>query len=145
MKLYEILVPTMYGDTVKPIRLKHHKNWDKKVQKLTGGLTIFPPGKGIWVDKSIVYAERVIPVRILCDQDTMMEIIEMTIEHYRQKCVMYYMLSDECKIVWAKPKPPTMKEIMAHRCNHGYTMPSACPTCIDAGMTVEFEKEDEYE
>ncbi len=96
----------MYGDTVKPIRLKHHKNWDIKVQKLTGGLTIFPPGKGIWVDKAIVYAERVIPVRIMCEEAVMVELVQMTIEHYRQKCVMYYVLSDECHIVYPRQDPP---------------------------------------
>lgn len=145
MKLYEILVPTMYGDTLKPIRTKHHRVWDVKVQKLTGGLTIFPPGKGIWVDKAIVYAERVIPVRIMCEHETMMDIVYMTIEHYRQKCVMYYVLSDGCNIVYPKPRPPTSKEILAHRCRHGYTQPGACPSCINAGMTVESEPEDDYE
>jgi hypothetical protein len=28
--LYEILVPTLYGDTQIPIGVKHHKRWDKK-------------------------------------------------------------------------------------------------------------------
>ena len=32
--LYEVLVPTMFGfPKVKPISTKHHKNWDKEVQK----------------------------------------------------------------------------------------------------------------
>ena len=46
MKLYEILVPTKYGDNEKPIRTKHHKEWDKYVRKISGGLTILTPGKG---------------------------------------------------------------------------------------------------
>jgi hypothetical protein len=47
--LYEILVPTQYGyPKTTPIRTKHHKEWDKRVQKITGGLTILSPGKGKW-------------------------------------------------------------------------------------------------
>ncbi len=101
MKLYEILVPTMYGDTIKPIRTKHHKNWDAKVQKLTGGLTIFTPGKGVWEHEGETFLERVIPVRIMCADDIMAQIVQITIDHYRQKAVMYYVLSDECHIVYA--------------------------------------------
>lgn len=46
--IWEILVPTMMNE--KPVRTKHHKEWDKLVKKITGGLTIAPPGKGYWVD-----------------------------------------------------------------------------------------------
>ncbi len=126
MKLYEILVPTMYGDTIKPIRTKHHKNWDEKVQKLTGGLTIFPPGKGIWVDKSVVYAEKVIPVRILCEEHVMLKVVNMTIEHYRQKCVMYYCLSAEAQIVWAPVDEP---DSAWPSCRHGYANYKDCNSC----------------
>ncbi len=99
MKLYEILVPTMYGDTIKPIRTKHHKKWDERVKKLSGGLTILTPGKGIWVHEGVDYSERVIPVRIMCEEDVMKKIVEITLQHYRQKAVMYYVLSTECYIV----------------------------------------------
>lgn len=99
MKLYEILVPTIYGDTMKPIRTKHHKNWDKRVKKLSGGLTILTPGKGVWVHEGIDYTERVIPVRIMCDELTMQDIVEITLQHYRQRAVMFYVLSNECHVV----------------------------------------------
>ena len=99
MKLYEILVPTIYGDTIKPIRTKHHKNWDKGVQKLSGGLTILTPGKGIWIHEGKEYLERVIPVRIMCEAKVMDKIVMFTLKHYRQKAVMYYVLSEECYII----------------------------------------------
>jgi hypothetical protein len=102
MKLYEILVPTRYGDTEKPIRTKHHKNWDKWIKKQTGGLTIMTPGKGVWVHEGKDYLEKVIPVRVFCDEKTVEKLVEFTIKHYRQKAVMYYMISDDCKIVYAK-------------------------------------------
>lgn len=101
-KLYEILVPTIYGDTLKPIRTKHHKNWDIVVKKLSGGLTILTPGKGVWVYEGETYSERVIPVRIMCTDDTMKKVVDFTLKHYRQKAVMYYVLSTECFIVHNK-------------------------------------------
>ena len=62
--LYEILVPTMFGyPKVTPICTRHHKNWDKEVIKITGGMTLMKPAEGRWVDKGELYPERVIPVR----------------------------------------------------------------------------------
>jgi hypothetical protein len=101
MKLYEILVPTIYGDTIKPIRTKHHKNWDKLIQKLSGGLTILSPGRGVWIHNGTEYIEKVIPVRIHCSEAIMQKIVQITLRHYRQKAVMYYVLSTECYTVYA--------------------------------------------
>jgi hypothetical protein len=101
MQLYEILVPTIYGDTEKPIRTRHHKQWDKWVKSQTGGLTIMTPSKGIWVHNGKEYAERSIPVRIFCEHATMWNIVQFTIKHYRQKAVMFYLLSNQCHIVKA--------------------------------------------
>lgn len=101
MKLYEILVPTKYGDTNRPIRTKHHKNWDMVVRKLAGGLTILSPAKGQWVYQHDVYEERVIPVRIMCDPIAIREIVRFTLSHYRQISVMWYVVSEECEITYS--------------------------------------------
>lgn len=98
-KLYEILVPTRYGDTLKPIRTKHHKNWDNRVKNLSGGLTILSPGNGVWMYNGAEFRERVIPVRIFCSERIMKQIVKITLEHYRQLAVMYYVVSNECYIV----------------------------------------------
>lgn len=103
-KLYEILVPTIYGDTEKPIRTKHHKNWDKRVVALSGGLTILSPGKGTWVHQGDWYVERVIPVRIMCTEEVMKKVVDITLEHYRQKAVMWYVITDECHMTYAPHK-----------------------------------------
>jgi hypothetical protein len=103
-KLYEVLVPTIYGDTKKPIRTRHHKNWDAFVRKISGGLTLLVPGKGQWVFENELYEERVIPVRILCAEKQIKEIVQFTLEHYRQIAVMYYVVSNDCYIVY-KNKP----------------------------------------
>lgn len=97
-KLYCILVPTKYGDTLKPIRTKHHKEWDKRIIKITKGLTILEPGKGKWVFNNIDYNEKVIPVLVMCDESFIEKLIDITIKHYRQKAVMWYVVSNEVNI-----------------------------------------------
>ena len=115
--LYEVLVPTIYGYPKQtPIRTKHHKNWDAFVQSVTGGLTILSPASGRWLNKGIEYPEKVIPVRIMCEEtifddaeeratirDTSQidKIIKFTLSHYRQKAVMYYKITNEVFIVTA--------------------------------------------
>jgi hypothetical protein len=103
--LYEILVPTIYGDTLKPIRTRHHKKWDERVQDITGGMTILAAARGKWICDGIEYPEKVIPVRIMCNEAQMKRIVQITLEHYRQKAVMYYVLSSQVFIVNAPEKP----------------------------------------
>jgi hypothetical protein len=97
-KLFEILVPTIYGDTIKPIKTRHHKNWDKFVRNISAGLTILTPAKGQWVFKNELFEERVIPVRIFCTEEEMKKIVAFSFLHYRQKAIMYYVISSECRI-----------------------------------------------
>lgn len=106
MKLFQIMVPTLYGDTEKPIRKKHHQSWDKVVRSITGGLTICSVAKGQWVDKkeNKLWQERVIPVQIACTPKQMGKIVEFSLSHYRQKAIMYAMLSDQVFIVDNAPR-----------------------------------------
>lgn len=95
MNLWEILVPTQFEDTRKPVSKRHHKEWDKYVRKLAGGLTILRPAKGQWVYQGKVYEDRVIPVRVACDERIMEKVALFTKNHYRQIQVMYYKISNE--------------------------------------------------
>ena len=99
MELWEILVPTRYGTTEKFIRTRHHKEWDKKVRKISGGLTILPVAKGQWLYNHTLVEERVIPVRIACSESQIDAIIKFTLKHYRQEAVMAYRLSSFVKLV----------------------------------------------
>lgn len=105
MNLYEVLVPTQYGDTLKPISTRHHKNWDKVIRKIAGGLTILSPARGQWIhvvnDGEQLIEERVIPVRIACDPAQIEKIVAFTLTHYRQNSVMYYLLTNEAYITFA--------------------------------------------
>lgn len=91
--LWEILVPTMMND--KPVRTKHHKEWDKLVNKISKGLTIGKPEKGYWIsyDNQTV-EERVIPVKIVCTKSEIEQIADITAKHYKQDAVMFYMLTE---------------------------------------------------
>lgn len=92
-RMWEILVPTQRNDG-RPIRTRFHRVWDEKVKDITGGLTITPPVKGVWVSKSgDEYRERMIPVRILATDDQMERIVDLTKDYYEQLAVLAYAIS----------------------------------------------------
>ena len=105
IQLWEILVPTLIdrsevgGLNTKPINLRFHKVWDSKVREISGGLTIMRPAKGQWVENGKVHSERMIPVRIACTKQQILEIAEMTKVYYNQIAVMVYKISEEVHFV----------------------------------------------
>ncbi len=93
--LWEILVPTQFN-TGKPIRTRYHRVWDAKVRAIANGLTILRPAKGQWISPTgKLYEERMIPVRIACTQEQMDQIADMTAKYYKQKAIMFYLISDK--------------------------------------------------
>jgi hypothetical protein len=91
--LYEILVPATLDD--KEIEVQYHRLWDKKVNKITGGLTIHKSTKGYWTSpEGDLFVEKMIPVRIMCTAEQIKRIADITAEHYKQKAVMFYRISD---------------------------------------------------
>lgn len=101
MKLFELLVPTLMGDTNKKIKKKHHQKWDEFVRAISNGLTILKPALGQWVEpeSNLLFREWMIPVRIACSSKQIKEIARFTIKHYKQKAVMYYQISNNVKIM----------------------------------------------
>lgn len=98
-KLWEILVPTVRNDG-RPFRLRYHRVWDERVKTIAGGLTVVTPVRGTWVSPtSEVFKERMIPVRIMCTRDEIMEIARMSKIYYEQEAIMVYKVSDEVFIV----------------------------------------------
>jgi hypothetical protein len=97
--LWEILVPTNWNDG-KPVRTRHHKEWDKVVRKFAGGMTIFTPVKGSWIDPitNDLFKDRLIPVRIACTENQIKQIAKFTIKHYRQLAVFVYVVSTKVLI-----------------------------------------------
>jgi hypothetical protein len=101
--LWEILVPTERpshhpGDYY---RTRYHRVWDEKVREITGGLTIMTPARGQWVSPSgELFAERMIPVRIVATREEIDRVINMTLAYYDQEAVLCYKLSDEVLLVY---------------------------------------------
>ena len=95
--MWEIMVPCQYNDG-KPVRTRHHRNWDAKVRRITGGLTVMKPAKGQWVHEGELYEERMIPVRIACTEAQIREIMMITARHYHQIAVMASLVSEKTLI-----------------------------------------------
>lgn len=95
MEMWEILVPTITNEG-KPIKTKFHKVWDMKVYSITNGLTILTPTKGKWVSPTgTLFSERMIPVRIACTAEQIIQIIDMTKVYYNQIAIMAYKISEQ--------------------------------------------------
>ena len=93
--LWEILVPTVHRKTGKPVRTRYHRVWDTKIREISSGLTIMPVAKGHWVSlDNELFVERMIPVRIMCNEQQIQEISDFTAKYYDQLAVMYYKVSD---------------------------------------------------
>ena len=105
---------------MKPIRTRHHKEWDKYIQSITGGLTILSSAQGKWTHEGVEYPEKVIPVRVMVeerrlvgsfeewgsqveefDKSQINKIVQFTLLHYRQKAVMFYVVSNQVQVVYA--------------------------------------------
>ena len=97
-KMFEILVPTV-RNCGKPFRTRYHRVWDEKVRKISGGLTIFQPVKGQWISNGILFNERMIPVRIICTDEQIMEIIHFSIKYYDQLAILAYEISNNVLLV----------------------------------------------
>ncbi len=95
MLLWEILVPTQFDDTKEDISIAHHREWDRLVREVSGGLTMLRSATGQWVQLGEVQQESVIPVRLIATREQMEEIAKFTARHYRQKVIMVYKISDE--------------------------------------------------
>lgn len=59
--------------------------------------------KGQWHDsEGNLFAERVIPVRVACDETGVRSIMDFTLRHYGQLAVMAYRVSDRALILEAE-------------------------------------------
>jgi len=91
--LYEVLVPA--SSPGKRFSYEHHKKWDEFVREVSGGLTVLRGVKGEWVGPTgTLFVDRMIPVRVICTEEEIEEIINFTITHYDQEAVLAYKLSD---------------------------------------------------
>jgi len=80
-----------------------------KTMTISNGITILTPEKGKWVSQeNKLFSERMIPVRIGCDESEIEGIIDMTMDYYEQEAVMAYVLSENVII---KNRKKSLKKI----------------------------------
>lgn len=93
-ELWEILVPHAFNNGTK-VDIAHHHRWDDHVRDIAGGLTILKTAQGIWESPDgAIFRERMIPVRIACNEEQIRAIVDFTIAHYDQIAVMAYRVSE---------------------------------------------------
>lgn len=98
-QLWEILIPTTPNGSNARFPLDHHLAWDARVREISGGLTILKSAKGQWISPDgQLFVERMIPVRVLATRAQMNRIAAFTADHYGQKAVIFYRLSNEAVI-----------------------------------------------
>lgn len=102
--LWQIIVPCNFNNG-KPVRTRHHREWDRQVRRITGGLTILSVSKGQWVDQrdGTLYIDRVIPVNLIATEEEIEAIANITMKHYDQLAVMFFKLSDRAMIRYRDP------------------------------------------
>lgn len=89
-----------------PVPVEHHQRWDEKVRTIAGGLTIFKPAMGQWINEEDqkLFSEKMIPVRVACSRKQIEKIVAFTITHYNQLAVMAYKISSEVIITHDKSR-----------------------------------------
>jgi len=103
-RLWEILVPKS-SNSGQEYPLSYHQEWDAHVRGIAGGLTIFKKSRGQWISpEGQLFDEEMIPVRIFCSRHNLDRILALTLEHYDQKAVMAYEVSERVIIKYRKPK-----------------------------------------
>lgn len=96
-ELWQIMVPCQSNDG-KPFKTRHHREWDRQVMLITGGLTVMRPSIGQWKHDGDLFKERMIPVQIMATEEQMRDIAERVIKHYDQLAAFYFRVSEICVI-----------------------------------------------
>ena len=126
-ELWEILVPASNNKDLK-FTYEHHKEWDEFVKDISGGVTIMKTAKGEWLSPTgELYIDRMIPCRIACSYEELSIIIDFTIEHYKQKAVLAYKISDDVILRHGKSIPKVPEPPLTRIVTEGTT--GTCPWC----------------
>ena len=89
MEVWEILVPRFSNSGIEFTVAKHVK-WDEEAAKISGGLTIYKPAKGLWQQRK----EQMIPVRLIVNRRGDIDnLVKFTARYYKQEVIMAYRIS----------------------------------------------------
>lgn len=112
--LWEILVPTV-SNAGKPFSVRHHRQWDQMVKTIAGGMTLVQPVRGSWIEPETghEFTERVIPVRVMCTREQIVEICKETARFYDQLAVLATLVATETVLVTNPHARPTEELIQS--------------------------------
>jgi hypothetical protein len=98
---------------------KHHNVVRKMVLKISGGLTDNLAANGEWKKKNKLYSDRNIPIEFLATYGEADKIAAFAREHYDQKEIWYFVVSDHVRLATrkktrsARKKPRSRKQELA--------------------------------
>ncbi len=125
------------------MRTRHHREWDKRVRAVAGGLTILKPGLGQWEHEGELFRDRVIPVRVKATRDQMKTIADITIQHYEQIAVMYYMVSEMSVTVYATDSQREAFRSKVGGVEEQKPETAFCMSCSWEGMTADMQSKED--
>lgn len=98
--MWEVLVPTV-SNSGRPFTVRHHRQWDRHVKRISGGMTLVQPVRGSWVEQDTgeEFTERMIPVRIMCTREQIVTICKETARFYDQLAVLATLVATETVLV----------------------------------------------
>jgi len=100
--VWRIFVPRFSNQGLE-YQIDYHREWDKRVRDIAGGVTILRTARGQWVNpEGAVFAEEMIPVEIYCDEPSIDSIIQLTMDYYDQEAIFAYKASFDVKLVHRK-------------------------------------------
>lgn len=92
--VWRIMVPKK-DNRRQPFSRRERKEWEDAVINIAGGWTIQPLARGAWVDDDgRVRPENMAPVDILCTDEQIRSIIDMTGHRFGQEVVLAYKISE---------------------------------------------------
>ncbi|GGT56367.1 hypothetical protein GCM10010207_65350 [Streptomyces atratus] len=118
-------MPTV-SNTGCPFSVRHHRQWDAMVKQLAGGMTLIQLIRGSWVDpvSQEDFAERMIPVRIMCTSEQIVGICKETARFYDEFSVLATLVATEPVLV----KPPARQQARFIELTGGKTCPALITT-----------------
>jgi hypothetical protein len=92
--VWEIIVPATSNEG-SDFLLEHHQKWDAYVRSIAGGVTIMKSSTGYWLNQTgKLYVEKIIPCRIICTYDQIMDIVRFTAKHYHQEAITCFQMAE---------------------------------------------------
>jgi hypothetical protein len=98
--VWRVMVP-VYGNDGRRIPARVHLEWQDKVVNISGGWTMHATALGAWLEDgaSLPLIEDMTPVDILCTEEQLDAVIDLTGRLYQQKVVFAYKVTEDYRSI----------------------------------------------